>query len=328
MRVVVTGGAGFIGSAIVWALNRRGVDEILLVDELECDEKWKNLVPLRFADYLEKDVLRKMIAENSGALSQIDAIFHMGACSSTTETDASYLADNNYQYTKELAEFAVSRSIRFIYASSAATYGDGSNGYRDDEGSLEILRPLNMYGYSKQMFDLWAKRRGLLKKIVGLKFTNIYGPNEWHKGDMRSLVCKAYDQICETGELKLFKSHRDDYADGEQKRDFLYVKDAVDMALFFLDHPKVNGIFNVGSGKAETWNALAAAIFAAMNLPVKINYIDMPEQLRDKYQYHTQADMSKIGAAGYDKPPTPLVEAVRDYVVNHLTVGEHLGHND
>ena len=326
MKIIVTGGAGFIGSAIIWALNQRGVDDILVVDELASDEKWMNIVPLKYADYMEKGVFRQLIHENGlGEFNTSDAVIHMGACSSTTETNASFLVDNNFAYTKELARFADSNSMRFIYASSAATYGDGTNGYNDDEDAIEALRPLNMYGYSKQMFDLCAKRNGLLKRSVGLKFTNVFGPNEWHKGDMRSLVCKAYDQIRESGTLKLFKSHKNDYADGEQQRDFLYVKDAVEMVLFFLDHSDVNGLFNIGSGKAETWNALATAIFAGMDLPRRIEYIDMPIYLRDKYQYHTQAEMGKIKAAGYDKANMSLSDAVEDYVVNHLASKQHLG---
>ncbi|NOY75343.1 MAG: ADP-glyceromanno-heptose 6-epimerase, partial [Kiritimatiellaeota bacterium] len=322
---IVTGGAGFIGSAIVWALNQRDVDDILIVDELASDEKWRNLAPLKFSEYMDKGAFRRLVnAGELGEFDKADAIIHMGACSSTTEIDASYLVDNNFQYTKELARFADSNSIRFIYASSAATYGDGSNGYVDDENTIDSLRPLNMYGYSKQMFDLWARRDGMLAGIAGLKFTNVFGPNEWHKGDMRSLVCKAYDQILETGKLKLFKSHRPDYEHGEQKRDFIYVKDAVDMVLFFLDRPEINGLYNIGSGKAETWNSLAAAIFAAMELPRNIEYIDMPTQLRDKYQYHTQAAMGKIKAAGYDKSPTLLADAVKDYIVNHLASHSHL----
>lgn len=320
---IVTGGAGFIGSAIIWALNERGIDDIIVVDELGCDEKWKNLIPLKFSEYIEKDEFRKIINGESAEFADVDAIIHMGACSSTTETDASFLADNNVNYSKDIAKFAIKNSIRYIYASSAATYGDGALGYADDEDAIDTLRPLNMYGYSKQMFDQWVKKNGLFHKFTGLKFTNIFGPNEWHKDDMRSLVCKAYDQITETGKLQLFKSHIPEYADGEQMRDFLYIKDAVKMVMFFVDN-EIGGLFNIGSGKAETWNTLANAIFAGMDKETKIEYIDMPIHLRDKYQYYTQAEMGKLKNAGYDIPVTPLRDAVIDYVKNHLIPGKHL----
>ncbi len=230
-RVLVTGGAGFIGSALVWELNRRGCTRIVIADFLGESDKWRNLTPLKFEDYLEADDLFARIEQR--ALGRFDLVLHMGACSATTERDAAYLARNNYEYTKELTSFALNMSARFVYASSAATYGDGSAGMSDDASlaNLHSLRPLNMYGYSKQLFDLYAAKRGILDKIVGLKFFNIFGPNENHKGEMRSLVNKAYSQVLETGEIRLFKSYRSDYADGEQRRDFLYVKDAVAMTL-------------------------------------------------------------------------------------------------
>lgn len=322
---IVTGGSGFIGSAIIWALNSRGINDIIVVDELECDEKWKNLVSLKFNDYIEKSVFRKMINETPENFSNVETIIHMGACSSTTETDASYLVDNNFNYSKDVAKFAKSCDAHLIYASSAATYGDGALGYDDNEDAdaIDALRPLNMYGYSKQMFDQWIKKNGLFATTTGLKFTNVFGPNEWHKGEMRSLVCKAYEQIKESGKLKLFKSHIDEYDDGEQMRDFLYVKDAVKMVLFFVD-TKIGGLFNIGSGKAESWNSLANAIFAGMELEPNIEYIDMPIHLRDKYQYYTKAEMSKIVKAGYDHSVEPLEESVIDYVRNHLIPNSYL----
>ena len=325
---IVTGGAGFIGSAVVWALNQRGISDIIVVDELGTDEKWKNLVPLRFTDYIEKNHFRGLVSDSSFLSNGVRAVIHMGACSSTTETDASFLLDNNYNYSKDIAEFAISRSAHFVYASSAATYGDGSKGYADDESAIQGLRPLNMYGYSKQLFDLWARDKGFFSKrhdakVTGLKFTNVFGPNEWHKADMRSLVCKAYDQIVSTGRLKLFKSHRPEYAHGEQMRDFLYIKDAVRMVLFVLDK-QLAGLFNVGSGKAETWNSLAESIFSAMDTKPQIEYIDMPESLRAKYQYYTKAEMSKLRDAGFTAETTPLKDAVCDYVRNYLAPGHHL----
>ncbi len=315
--IVVTGGAGFIGSAIVWRLNRMGEDKIIIVDELGTDDKWKNLVGLNFREFMNKDEFIKRVKEENVPF-DIEAIIHMGACSATTEKDADYLMRNNHHYSVELCRYCLPRRARFIYASSAATYGDGTNGYLDNENELENLKPLNMYGYSKHLFDLWLKMNKIIDKVAGLKYFNVYGPNEYHKEDMRSVVHKAYQQILETGKVKLFKSYHPDYKDGEQKRDFVYVKDIVDMTLFFLEHHDKNGLFNAGSGKAHTWNELVTAIFKAMDKPVNIEYVDMPENLRGKYQYFTQAELKKIKDAGYSKPITPLDEGVADYVKNYL----------
>jgi ADP-L-glycero-D-manno-heptose 6-epimerase len=325
--IVVTGGAGFIGSALVAALNKRGIDDILVVDRLGSDQRWKNLVNLRFADYLDKEEFLEMVAEDVLPFSA-EAVFHLGACSSTTETDASLLMENNFEYTRQLAQWTTEEGIRFIYASSAATYGDGENGFADDESELETLKPLNPYGYSKQLFDLWAKRNCLLGKIAGLKYFNIFGPNEYHKADMRSFVLKAFEQINTTGKVCLFKSHRPDYRDGEQKRDFLYVKDAVDMTLFFYDNPDAAGIFNLGAGVARSWNDLAKAVFAAMGKKPNIEYIDMPDSVRNQYQYFTEADITKLRDIGYEKQITSLEESVRDYVQNYLERGIYIAGND
>jgi ADP-L-glycero-D-manno-heptose 6-epimerase len=292
-RIIVTGGAGFIGSAVVWRLNELGYEDILIADRMDETDKWKNLVPLRFADYVDADDLIEDLAGHT----DVRAIIHMGACSSTTETDADYMLHNNYKYTQGLADFAVACGIRFIYASSAATYGDGSAGMADGTEGLNALRPLNIYGYSKQLFDQYAARNGMFDRIVGLKYFNVFGPNEDHKGDMRSLVNKAFDQINETGRLKLFKSANPDYADGEFGRDFVYVKDAVDMTLHFLERDG-GGLFNVGSGRMNTWNALADAIFKALDRPRNVEFVEMPEELRGKYQYRTEADISRIREAG------------------------------
>ncbi|MHC4069669.1 MAG: ADP-glyceromanno-heptose 6-epimerase [Planctomycetota bacterium] len=321
--IVVTGGAGFIGSAIIATLNKRGITDILVVDELASDQKWKNLRNLAFADYVEKGDFLKMVTENK-INSSIKALFHMGACSSTTETNASYLIKNNYQYSKLLAQWTGDNDIRFIYASSAATYGDGAEGFSDNEEQIYILRPLNMYGYSKQLFDLWACRTGLLKKIVGLKYFNVFGPNEYHKADMRSFILKAFEQINAKGKVGLFKSCDSQYRDGEYVRDFIYVKDAVDMTLFFLDNPKINGLFNIGTGKARSWNDMVKAVFAAMDKKPNIEYIDMPDSIRNQYQYFTQADIKKLHKAGYDKDTTGLEEAIKDYVQNYLQKGGYL----
>lgn len=327
-RILVTGGAGFIGSALIWALNERGHRDIVVTDLLGTDEKWRNLVPLRFADYVEADAFRQALQKDAGTFGRFSAVFHLGACSATTERNAGYLADNNFAYTKELAAWSLGHGARFIYASSAATYGDGTQGMDDRDPHLDRLRPLNMYGYSKHLFDLYAQRAGWLSQIVGVKYFNVFGPNEDHKGDMRSLVNKAYQQILATGRVQLFKSHRPDYRDGEQQRDFLYVKDAVAMTLHFAEHPEgrqAGGLFNLGSGEANTWLTLTNAIFAALSRPPQIEFIDMPEVLRGKYQYFTQADVGKLRATGYARPMTPLGEAVRDYVQGYLMPGRKLG---
>ena len=321
--IVVTGGAGFIASAIIAALNKRGITDILVVDELTCDQKWKNLRNLAFADYVEKGDFLKMVTENK-IDSNIKALFHMGACSSTTETNASYLIKNNYEYSKLLAQWTGDADIRFIYASSAATYGDGAEGFSDNEEQIYILRPLNMYGYSKQLLDLWACRTGLLKKMVSLKYFNVFGPNEYHKADMRSFILKAFEQINAKGKVGLFKSCDSQYRDGEYVRDFIYVKDAVDMTLFFLDNPKINGLFNIGTGKARSWNDMVKAVFAAMDKKPNIEYIDMPDSIRNQYQYFTQADIKKLHKAGYNKDTTTLEEAIKDYVQNYLQKGGYL----
>ena len=321
--IIVTGAAGFIGSAIIAALNKRAITDILVVDELRCDQRWKNLANLSFADYVEKDDFLEMAVEDK-ITGPIEAVFHLGACTDTTETNASYLIKNNYEYSKLLAQWATDAGIRFIYASSAATYGDGSAGFSDDEDKIEKLRPLNMYGYSKQLFDLWARRTGLLKKIVALKYFNVFGPNEYHKQDMRSFVIKAFEQINAAGKVRLFKSYMSEYKDGEQMRDFLYVKDAVDMTLFFFDNPNTAGIFNIGSGTARTWNDLVKAVFTAMAKKPKIEYIDMPDSIRNQYQYFTQADISKLKHAGCKKQILPLETAIKDYVQNYLQKNGYL----
>jgi ADP-L-glycero-D-manno-heptose 6-epimerase len=257
-------------------------------------------------------------------LGKFDLVLHMGACSSTTETDASFLIRNNYEFTRDLAAWALGQKTRFIYASSASTYGDGSAGMNDDDSKLDKLRPLNMYGYSKHLFDLHAKRAGFLNQIAGLKYFNVFGPNEDHKGDMRSLVHKSTAQVQADGVIRLFKSYRSDFRDGEQKRDFLYVKDAVAMTLHLATTPKANGLFNIGGGQARTWLDLARAVFAALKRKPKIEFIEMPEAIRDKYQYFTEANLSRLRAAGYTAPVTSLEDAVSDYVRNYLVPDQRL----
>ncbi len=323
-KIIVTGGAGFIGSAIIWGLNKLGIDNILIVDHMDESLKWKNLVGLKFMDYMDKDDFLTAILDGKFNQENIHCIFHMGACSSTIERNAGFMFKNNFEYSKHLAVFAIRKGIRFIYASSAATYGDGSQGFSDDHEILEKLKPLNIYGYSKHLFDLWLKRNGLLEKVVGLKYFNVYGPNEYHKGQMCSFVIKAYEQIIQTGEVKLFKSYNPEYKHGEQKRDFIYIKDAVDMTLFFFQNRKPWGIFNIGTGKAHTWNELVDAVFKALGKQTRIKYIDMPVELRNQYQYFTEADISKLLKSGYNKPVTSFEDAIMDYVCNYLMSDKYL----
>jgi ADP-L-glycero-D-manno-heptose 6-epimerase len=321
--IIVTGGAGFIGSAIIAALNWRGIKDILVVDENQ-RKTCRNLASLQFCDFAGKNEFLEMLEDNS-IKGKVEAIFHMGACSSTTETDVDYLRKNNFEYTQKLATWAMARRIRFIYASSAATYGDGELGFDDDQSRIEELRPLNPYGDSKQMFDVWAKKEGALENIVGLKYFNVFGPNEYHKGAMRSFVLKAFEQIRSRGLVKLFKSNNDKYADGGQMRDFIYISDAVDMTLFFFDNRGINGLFNVGTGQGRTWNDLSRGVFAAMGQEAKIEYIDMPASIADQYQYFTQAKIGKIRAAGYGKGTVPMEDAIMDYVQNYLQKDGYLG---
>jgi ADP-L-glycero-D-manno-heptose 6-epimerase len=316
--IIVTGGAGFIGSAMVWKLNREGMRDIIIVDELGKTAKWKNLVNLGYVDYIHKSVFLKMIGEDRVPYS-VDTIIHMGACSSTTERDADYLMENNYRYSRMLAEWALKKEIRFIYASSAATYGDGSLGFSDNDEVSKTLKPINMYGYSKQLFDLWMLGNGLERKITGIKFFNVFGPNEYHKGDMRSVIHKSFEQIQNEGTVRLFKSYRNEYRDGEQKRDFIYVKDCVEVLWWLMQHRNVAGIFNLGTGNARTWNELIQAVFQALEKPLQIEYIEMPESIRNQYQYFTEADMKKLRTEGCNITFHTLEDAVYDYVKNYLT---------
>ena len=318
---IVTGGAGFIGSAMIWKLNSMGIDDILVVDNLALSEKWKNLVNRRFTTYIHRDAFLEMIHEDTLDI-DVEGIIHMGACSSTTERDADFLMQNNLEYTKALCIFAARKKARFINASSASTYGDGSLGFEDDPSALHTLRPLNMYGYSKHLFDIWALKTGYLADIASLKFFNVYGPNEQHKGDMRSVVNKAFHRIKETGKMQLFKSIDPLYADGEQMRDFVYIKDCVEIMWWLLKHPKANGVFNIGTGKARTWVDLVTAVFTAMNKPVNIEFIPLPEHLHGKYQNFTEATMQRLHDAGCKVAMHTLEQGVADYVQFYLQAAD------
>jgi ADP-L-glycero-D-manno-heptose 6-epimerase len=313
--IVVTGGAGFIGSCFVKTLNDRRRFDVLVVDTLKHSVKWKNLVGKKFIDFVNKhDFIEQLLSGDYGA--EIEAIVHLGACSATTETDGDYLLENNYRYSMNLADYCYQRNIRFVYASSAATYGAGDQGYSDRV--FEELKPLNMYGYSKHLFDQWILHQGLEHKVVGLKFFNVFGPNEYHKGEMASVVYKAYRQILETDKLRLFKSYHPDYADGEFKRDFVYIKDVCEVLWNCLQLGEVSGIYNVGTGIARSWNDLAHAVFRAMGRESHIEYVDMPEHIRSQYQYFTEADMTKMQETRAYVAPQTLEESVRDYVQGYL----------
>lgn len=316
--IIITGAAGFIGRNVVAELNRRGRTDLILVDRLGSDERWANLVGLRYEDLRDPADFLRQIAD--GTAPQAGTVIHLGACSATTERDASFLLENNYRYTRTLCEWCLVRGARFVYASSAATYGDGAQGYDDADDVTPRLKPLNMYGYSKHLFDLWALGNGALTQIVGLKYFNVFGPFEDHKGDMRSVVNKSHARIAAGHDVELFKSYRPDFADGEQQRDFIYIRDVVDVTLHFAERGRPGGLYNCGTGQARSWLDLARAIFTAVGKPPCIRMIEMPESLRGKYQYFTQAETTKLRRAGYDRPFTSLEDGVADYVQTHLAV--------
>lgn len=311
--IVVTGAAGFIGSCVVKELNSRGIDNIVLIDRLGEGKKWQNLVGKSFIDLIHKDKGFGWLRENANA---VKAVIHLGACSSTVESNADYLLENNTHDSIEMAKLSYKHSWRFIYASSAATYGSGKGGFDDNVEQLERLEPLNMYGYSKHLFDLWLRRNKLIDRFVGLKYFNVYGPNEWHKGRMSSHVLKMVEQVKE-GRIKLFKSSDPSYADGGQMRDFIYVKDVARMTCDLLDNTHA-GIFNIGFGRAHSWNDLAFAVIRALGTKATIEYIDMPSDLIGQYQNYTCANMQRWENAGLEACRYSLEEGVQDYIQNHL----------
>lgn len=313
--IIVTGGAGFIGSCIVRTLNDSGIEDIIIVDNVASTEKWMNMRNKKYIKYVNKAIFLEELPKYDN----VTAVIHMGACSSTTERNFDYLWNNNLEFTKELWNYCAEKQISFIYASSAATYGDGKLGF-DDEMDIDKLRPLNGYGYSKQLFDLWVKHQATVfpKQHVGIKFFNVYGPNEYFKGSMASMVFHGFNQIKENGEIKLFKSCNPNYKDGEQLRDFVYVKDVCNVIKWMLEHEDISGLFNVGTGRAQSFRELAEATFHALGLVPNIRYIDMPEHLIKKYQYFTKAEIHKLREVGYSEEFRDVESGVRDYVTNYL----------
>jgi ADP-L-glycero-D-manno-heptose 6-epimerase len=320
--IVITGGAGFIGSNLVAALEERGEPDLVVCDRLGSDGKWRNIGKRELSAIVPPEALLDFLDDHGR---EINSLFHLGAISATTERDADLIAATNFTLSQRLWEWAAATETRFIYASSAATYGDGEAGFDDDfsVAALARLRPLNAYGWSKHLFDRRVAR--LLEyhgqrpaQWAGLKFFNVYGPNEYHKGAMQSVAVQIYRRAANGEAARLFRSHRDGIPDGGQKRDFIYVRDAVDMMLWLYDHPAVNGLFNIGSGSAQSFAGLAQAVFRAMGREPRIDYVDTPAEIRDKYQYFTEARMDRLRAAGYDKPATSLENGVVDYVQRYL----------
>ncbi|MCA1933253.1 MAG: ADP-glyceromanno-heptose 6-epimerase [Calditerrivibrio sp.] len=313
--ILLTGGSGFIGSVLLGYLNKKGINNIIVVDKFRKGFKWKNLIDKDYIEFVDKEKFFSSLHHY-----EFDAIFHIGACSDTTELDMDYLFDNNFNSSKLLLEYTSNKDIPFIFASSAAIYGDGSNGYSDYDENIDSYRPLNAYGYSKYIFDKYLIKENTKKPKhwYSFRFFNVYGPNEYHKGRMASVVMHAYNQLKKDGKIRLFKSHRDGFKDGEQKRDFIYVKDVVEVMYYFYENRPKSGIYNLGTGIARSFNDLAKSVISSSGIFGDIEYFDMPEDIRDKYQYLTQADIDKLRNAGYDKKFFSLEEGIYDYLVNYL----------
>ncbi|MCB4756855.1 MAG: ADP-glyceromanno-heptose 6-epimerase [Elusimicrobia bacterium] len=316
MRIILTGGAGFIGSCFLWRLNAMGIDDVLVVDTARDPSKDPNLKNKKFKEYLSREELLDRIER--GQFKEVDVVVHLGACADTTEMDKNYLAQNNVAYSQRLALWALSHKKRFHYASSAAVYGNGNFGYSDDDAEVDRFFPLNPYGQSKLEFDRWLIQKKLSQQVVGYRYFNVFGPNEYHKGEMRSMVCKAFQQMAATGRVKLFATTRPGHDDGSEERDFVYVKDVLDVMAYFLEQPDRHGIFNVGPGRARSFKDLALAVYKALGKPPQIDWILMPPKLRGQYQYFTQAKIEKLRSAGYSRPFQSLESSVADYVQNHL----------
>lgn len=314
--IIVTGAAGFIGSYLIKKLNQENFNAIIAVDKFDVPSKSKNLEGLKVQEFVDRDLFMDWLDNNNEL---VEFIFHIGAKTDTAEFDVDLLTRMNTQYTKDVWKRCIRYQIPLVYASSAATYGLGENGYDDDESKINLLKPLNPYGQSKQDFDVWALQQKTKPFFwAGLKFFNVYGPNEYHKGRMASVIWHAYNQINKTGKMKLFKSHNPTYKDGEQMRDFVYVKDVVEVCYFLMHQRKNSGIYNLGSGKARTFLDLTKAVFKAMGKKEDISFIDTPIDIRDKYQYFTEANMNKLKEIGYSKPFYSLEEGTEDYVKEHL----------
>jgi ADP-L-glycero-D-manno-heptose 6-epimerase len=317
MKMILTGGAGFIGSCFLWQLNAMGVEDVIVVDTLKEPSPYPSLKKKKFKAYVSREELLERLSK--GQLKEIDLVIHLGACSDTTEMDRAFLTRNNLEYSKTLAKWALGLGKRFHYASSAAVYGDGKQGYSDNDSTVHGYKPLNPYGESKLAFDQWVIDEKLSNKVVGYRYFNVFGPNEYHKGEMRSMVCKAFQQVQALGEIKLFASSRSGKEDGSEERDFIYVKDINQVMAYFVEHPDRAGIFNLGTGQARSFKDLGMAVFSAMGKPVRFNFIPMPEKLRGQYQYFTQANIDKLRAAGYKQLFTSLEDSISDYIKNHLS---------
>lgn len=325
--IALTGGAGFIGSVLLWRLNAEGIRDILVVDRLGTQEKWKNLIGKRFRYIATPEEF--LVGVENERFGRLDVVVHLGARTDTTERNADFLLDNNYRYSVRLAQYALEREIPFLYASSAAVYGFGENGY--SVGETHRLRPLNAYAMSKYLFDCWIEEQGVRGKVCGLRFFNVFGPNEYHKGAMASMVYKAFLQIQRSGKVHLFESTTPDYADGEQMRDFVYVKDVVEIIWGILQSQQgsspIRGIHNVGSGRAQSWNELMRFVFTVLGREPNIVYVPMPDELRDQYQHFTEADMTTLAhefqQRGMQLPSTSLEDAISDYIGSHLLHSWH-----
>ena len=319
--IIITGAAGFIGSVIAQDLYRQGAKDLILVDKFTKPDKWKNTLGINFKDFIDRDIFLEKLENNEFGKPQ--AVIHMGACTDTTEFDMDRLMVQNYEYSRRICSWCLDKDVRFIYASSAAVYGDGSKGFMDSNDHTLGLEPLNPYGFSKLIFDRWLINNGLSNAVAGLRFFNVFGPNEYHKGKMSSIIYRSFPMAKKEGVVKLFKSYKKDYVDGGQTRDFIYVKDIIPVVSFLLEHKNACGIFNLGTGKARTFNELATAILSSLGKEKRIEYIEMPEEIKNKYQYFTQAEMNELRNAGYKKDFMSLEDSVSDYVQNYLLSGRY-----